>query len=146
MFFFQTTGAAIIMTMDQTSGVVIHSALSVGGDFFAPNVYKKTQVDYVASTKKATITASSSFNANHITAVGAITAANYYTDGTVNAASINAGAINASSLTATGVVSGGSITTSGAIASATLTATGAISGGSITTSGSVTANTLTANT
>ena len=53
--FYQTTGAAIIMTRDQTADVVINSALSVGGDFFAPNVYNKTQVDYIiASTKQAT--------------------------------------------------------------------------------------------
>ena len=73
--FYQTAGAAIIMTMDQTAGVVINSALSVGGDFYAPNVYHKTQVDYIASTKQPTTTASSSFTANNLTAVGAITAA-----------------------------------------------------------------------
>ena len=75
MGFYQTTVAAIIMTVDQTSGVVINSALSVGGDFFAPNVYNKTQVDHIASTKQATITASFSFNANNTTAIGAIAAA-----------------------------------------------------------------------
>ena len=118
--------------MDQTSGVVINRALSVGGDFIAPNLYNKTQVDYIASTRQPTITVLSSFNANNITAVRAIIVANNFTDGTVNVASINTGAINASSLTPTGLNSVGSITTSGAIASASLTATGAISGGIIT--------------
>ena len=80
--------------MDQNSGVVINYSLIVNSDFAAQNIYNKTDVDYIASTKQSSITASSSFNANKLTVVSAITA---------------------SYLTATGAVSGGSITTAGNI-------------------------------
>ena len=52
------TGTLVIMTMTPDAGVVIYTALGVGGDFYAPNIYNKTQVDYIASTKQATITSS----------------------------------------------------------------------------------------
>ena len=56
------------MTMTLDAGVVLYTALSVGGDFYAPNIYNKTQVDYIASTNQATITSSTSFNALNIDA------------------------------------------------------------------------------
>jgi hypothetical protein len=37
---------------------------------YAPSIYNKTQVDYIASGKQATITASTSFNALKISCVG----------------------------------------------------------------------------
>ena len=40
------TGTPILMTMTPDAGVVIYTALSVGWDFYAPNIYDKTQVDY----------------------------------------------------------------------------------------------------
>ena len=68
------TGTPIIMTMTPDAGVVIYTALSVGGDFHAPNIDNKTQVDYIASTKQATITSSTSLNALNIHALGTVTA------------------------------------------------------------------------
>ena len=38
------TGTPISMTMTPGAGVVIYTALSVGRDFYAPNIYTKTQV------------------------------------------------------------------------------------------------------
>ena len=65
---FYPTGTPIIMTMTLDAGVVIYTAFSVGGEFYAPNIYNKTQVDYIASTKQATITSSTSFDAFNINA------------------------------------------------------------------------------
>ena len=45
------TGAPIIMTMSQASGVVVNTALSVGGDFYAPSLYNTDQVDDIANKK-----------------------------------------------------------------------------------------------
>ena len=102
------TGTPIIMTMTPDAGVVIYTALSVGGDFYGPNIYNKTQVDYIASTKQATITSSTLFNALNINALGVITASYFNSTGTVAALSINTGAIIATSLS---ISSSGSITT-----------------------------------
>ena len=57
------TGTPSIMTITLDAGVVIYTGLSVGGDLYALNIYNKTQVDYIASAKQATITSSTSFNA-----------------------------------------------------------------------------------
>ena len=52
------TGSPIIMTTTQDAGVVVKAALSVGRDFYAPNMYNKSQVDYIASSKQATLLSS----------------------------------------------------------------------------------------
>ena len=96
------------MTMTPDAGVVIYTALSVGRDFYAPNIYNKTQVDYIACTKQATITSSTPFNALKINALGTVTASYTNSTGTVIAQHINNGAINASYIS---VSSCGSFTT-----------------------------------
>ena len=106
------TGTPIIMTMTPDAGVVIYTALSVGGDFYAPNIYNKTQVDNIASTKQATIPSSTSFNALNINALGTVTGSYINSTGTVASLNINTGEINASSL---------SISSSGSVTSQSLT-------------------------
>ena len=103
-----STGTPILMTMTPDAGVVVYTALSVSGNVYAPSMYNKDQVDYIASTRQATVTYLTSFNALNINASGDITDASTNTDGTVVALNINTGAINASSLNDS---SGGSIIT-----------------------------------
>ncbi|MFM7988132.1 MAG: hypothetical protein ACKPKO_53350, partial [Candidatus Fonsibacter sp.] len=67
----------------------------------APNIYNKSQVDSIANTKQATITSTTSFNANCINASGSITAANYYTNTTATLSSITAQTINTSDINTT---------------------------------------------
>ena len=57
-------GSTIITTMTQVPGAVISTALSVGGDLSAPNIWNKTQVDAIACSKRATIPATSTITAN----------------------------------------------------------------------------------
>ena len=81
-------------TIAQNGDITTQGTVTCQGDFFAPNIYNRTQVDYIASTKQATITSTTSFNANNINASGSITAANYLTSGTATLNSITAQTIN----------------------------------------------------
>ena len=64
----------------------------------ASNIYNKTHVDHIASSKQSSLSFSTFFNALNIPASGAIAASNYYTDGTVNASSMSVGSIIASNI------------------------------------------------
>ena len=69
-----------------------------GGDVYAPNIYNKTQVDYIASRKQAIVTSATSCNPLNIYASGAITVVSINSDGTVVALNINIGVVNSSYL------------------------------------------------
>ena len=92
----------------------MYTGLSIGGDFYAPNIYNKTQVDYIASTKQATITSLTSLNALNTNASGTVTVSYINSTGTVVALNIITGVISASLLS---ISSSGSITTPSLIVS-----------------------------
>ncbi|MFM7981423.1 MAG: hypothetical protein ACKPKO_19115 [Candidatus Fonsibacter sp.] len=75
-------------TIAQNGHITTQGAITWQGDLFAPNSYNRTQVDYTASTKQATITSATSFNANNINASLSVTASNYFTSGTATLKSI----------------------------------------------------------
>ena len=81
--------------------VVVSTAISVGGVLYARNIYYKDQVGYIASTKQATLTSSTLFNALNINASGGITGANLYSDGIVVASTVNTGVIRTGNALAT---------------------------------------------
>ena len=69
-------------TVAQHGDIATQGAIACQGDLFGSFLYQRTQVDYIASTKQATITSTTALNANNINASGSITAANYLTRGT----------------------------------------------------------------
>ena len=115
------------MTMTPDAGIVLYTAVSVGGDFYAPNIYNMTRVDHIASMKQATISSSTSLNALNVNALGTVTASYINSIGTVAALNMNTGAINASSLSISSSGSSrGSITTPSLTVSGLLTEKGGI--------------------
>ena len=57
--------------MSQDAGAVANATKSVGGNFYAPNIFNENQVDYKAGTKLATLTSSNSLNYLNMGASGA---------------------------------------------------------------------------
>ncbi|MFM7982895.1 MAG: hypothetical protein ACKPKO_26585, partial [Candidatus Fonsibacter sp.] len=93
-------------SITQTGNIATQGTITCQGDLSAPNIYNKSQVDSIANTKQATITSTTSLNANNINASRSITAASYSTSGTAALTTITAQTINTSYLNATqGIVS-----------------------------------------
>ncbi|MFM7986081.1 MAG: hypothetical protein ACKPKO_42885, partial [Candidatus Fonsibacter sp.] len=83
-------------SITQTGDITTQGTITCQGDLSAPNIYNISQVDSIANTKQATITSTTSLNANNINASGSITAANYLTSVTATLNAIIAQTINTS--------------------------------------------------
>ena len=59
-------------SISQNGKITTQGTSSCQGDVFAPNIYNKTQVDFVASFLTTTITSTTSFNANNVNATASI--------------------------------------------------------------------------